>query len=98
MDRANDVWIEELSQPGPRREDALADLRADLLSGMRGALAEHAVMDDAFLEDTAQETLLRVLDRLDTFAGRGRFMSWALAIAVRAAHHDTEAAVAGCVA
>ena len=42
-------------------------------------------MDDAFLEDTAQETLLRVLDRLDTFAGRGRFMSWALAIAVRAA-------------
>ena len=28
MDRANDVWIEELRQPGPRREAALADLRA----------------------------------------------------------------------
>ncbi len=28
MDRANDVWIEELRQPGPRREAALVDLRA----------------------------------------------------------------------
>ena len=42
-------------------------------------------MDDAFLEDVAQESLLKVLDRLDTFAGRGRFVSWALAIAVRVA-------------
>ena len=37
MDRANDVWIEELRQPGPRREAALADLRADVLRGMRSA-------------------------------------------------------------
>ena len=36
MDRANDVWIEDLRQPGPRREAALADLRADVLRGMRG--------------------------------------------------------------
>ena len=39
MDRANDVWIEELRQAGPRREAALADLRADVLRGLRGALA-----------------------------------------------------------
>jgi RNA polymerase sigma-70 factor (ECF subfamily) len=85
MDRADDVWIEELRQPGPRREAALADLRAGLLRGMRGALAGRAGVDDAFLEDAAQESLLKVLDRLDTFAGRGRFVSWALAIAVRVA-------------
>ena len=84
MDRENDVWIEELSQAGHRREVALADLRRPAIRHAR-ALAGRAVMDDAFLEDTAQETLLRVLDRLDTFAGRGRFMSWALAIAMRAA-------------
>ena len=82
MDRANDVWIEELSQPGPRREAALADLRRPAPRHARRA-AGRAVMDDAFLEDAVQETLLKVLDRLDTFAGRGRFMSWALAIAVR---------------
>ena len=85
MDRANDVWIEELRQPGPRREAALVDLRADLLRGLRCALAGRPGMDDAFFEDTVQETLLKVLDRLDSFAGRGRFMSWALAIAIRVA-------------
>ena len=83
MDRANDVWIEELRQPGPRREAALADLRADVLRGMRGALAGRAGIDDAFFEDAVQETLLKVLDRLETFAGRGRFVNWALAIAIR---------------
>ena len=85
MDRANDVWIEELRQPDRRREAALADLRADLFRGMRGALAGRAGVDDAFLEDAAQESLLKVLARLDTFAGRGRFVSWALAISVRVA-------------
>ena len=85
MDRANDVWIEELRQPGPRREAALAVLRAGLLRGLRRALDARASVDDAFLEDAVQESLLRVLDRLDTFAERGRFMSWALAISVRVA-------------
>ncbi len=85
MDRANDVWIEELLQPGPRREAALADLRADLFRGLRGALAGRAGVDDAFLEDAVQDTLLKVLDRLNTFAGRGRFVSWAVAIGVRVA-------------
>jgi RNA polymerase sigma-70 factor (ECF subfamily) len=85
MDRADDVWIEELRQPGPRRDAALAELRAGLLRGMRRALAGRAGVDDALLEDTAQESLLKVLDRLDRFAGRGRFVSWALAIAVRVA-------------
>jgi RNA polymerase sigma-70 factor, ECF subfamily len=85
MDRANDVWIAQLTQPSPRREAALADLRALLFRGLRGALAGRKSVDDAFLEDAVQETLLKVLDRLDTFAGRGRFISWAMAIAVRVA-------------
>ena len=85
MDRANDVWLEELRQPGPGREAALADLRAGLLRGLRGALAGRASVDDAFLEDATQEALLKVLDRLATFAGRGGFVSWAMAIAVRVA-------------
>jgi RNA polymerase sigma-70 factor, ECF subfamily len=85
MDRANDVWIEELTQPSPSREAALADLRVLLFRGLRGALAGRKSVDEAFLEDAVQETLLKVLDRLDTFAGRGRFISWAMAIAVRVA-------------
>ncbi len=60
MDRANDVWIEELRQPGLRREIALSDLRAGLLRGLRSALARRAGVDDAFLEDSMQEALLKV--------------------------------------
>ncbi len=85
MDRTNDVWIEERGQPGPRREAALADLRGDLFRGMRGALGGRAPVDDSFLEDAVQESLLKVLYRLESFAGRGWFVSWALAIAVRVA-------------
>jgi RNA polymerase sigma-70 factor (ECF subfamily) len=85
MDRSNDVWVQELRQPGPHREAALGDLRAQVLRGLRGALAGRAVVDDAFLEDTVQETLLKVLDCLHRFAGRGQFVSWALAIGVRVA-------------
>ena len=77
--------LEELSQPGPRRRPRWQTCVPTCYPVMRRKLAERAVMDDAFLEDAAQETLLRVLDRLDTFAGRGRFMSWALAISVRVA-------------
>jgi RNA polymerase sigma-70 factor (ECF subfamily) len=40
---------------------------------------------DAFLDDVAQETLLRVLDRLDTFEGRSQFTTWVYKIAVRIA-------------
>jgi RNA polymerase sigma-70 factor (ECF subfamily) len=85
MERANDLWIEELRRSGPGREPALADLRAGLLRGLRGALAGRPGADDAFLEDSVQEALLRVLDRLDTFEGRSKFVSWAMAIAVRQA-------------
>ena len=85
MERANEAWIEDLRGPGPAREPALADLRADLLRGLRAALAGRTGADDAFLEDAVQEALLRVLDRLDTFEGRSQFVSWAMAIAVRQA-------------
>jgi len=37
------------------------------------------------VEDVAQETLLRVLARLDTFQGRSQFTTWVYKIAVRIA-------------
>lgn len=37
----------------------------------------------AFAEDIAQEALLKILGSLDSFQGRSRFTSWALAIAMR---------------
>jgi RNA polymerase sigma-70 factor, ECF subfamily len=70
----------------------LADLRADLLRGLRGALAGRSGADDAFLEDSVQEALLRVLDRLDTFEGRSKSVSRAMAVAVREADCSREVA------
>lgn len=38
---------------------------------------------DHLIEDITQESLLRVLDRLDTFEGRSKFTTWVYTIAVR---------------
>ncbi len=41
--------------------------------------------DDSFLEDCSQDSLLRVLDKLDQFDGRSQFATWATTIAIRVA-------------
>jgi RNA polymerase sigma-70 factor (ECF subfamily) len=40
---------------------------------------------DALTEEVAQETILRVLDKLDTFEGRSQFTTWVYTISVRIA-------------
>ena len=42
-------------------------------------------LPEALVEEVAQETLMRVLEYLDTFEGRSQFTTWAHKIAVRAA-------------
>ena len=53
-----------------------------LLRGLGRALAGRGG-GEAFAEDVAQEALLRILDSLDSFAGRSRFTTWAMTIAIR---------------
>lgn len=76
-----DHWVQRLttdeSQPA-----ALNELRAILLRGLRKAFSGKGG-GDAFCEDVAQETLIRVLDKIDQFGGRSRFTTWAMSIAVR---------------
>jgi RNA polymerase sigma-70 factor (ECF subfamily) len=87
--RANADWLTDLRSPGPARDAALADLRAIILAGLPYALANWLSLDsphfDNLAEDVAQETLMRVLDRLDTFEGRSQFTTWVHKIAVRVA-------------
>jgi RNA polymerase sigma-70 factor (ECF subfamily) len=87
--RANADWLADLRSPGSARESALADLRAIILAGLPYALAGWLsaadAQFDALAEDVTQETLLRVLDRLDTFEGRSQFTTWVHKIAVRVA-------------
>ncbi len=87
--RTNDHWLSDLRAGGARREAALADLRADILNGLPYALRDWLSPDapqfSALAEEVTQETLMRVLDHLDSFEGRSQFTTWAHKIAVRVA-------------
>jgi RNA polymerase sigma-70 factor (ECF subfamily) len=83
--RDNEGWITDLSQPGPQRDQALADLRVLLVRGLGYALSDRPGVDEALLEDFVQDALLKILAALDTFRGESRFTTWAQKIAMRVA-------------
>lgn len=90
--RDNDMWLRDLRASGVQRDVALTDLRALLLRALPKGIAswlspEHPEFEP-FIEDTAQETLLRVLDRLNTFEGRSQFTTWVYKISVRIAFNE----------
>jgi len=76
----NDAWIEGLAAG---RGETTAALRDRLRRGLAAALAGRSDVDDADLDDFAQDAVMRILDRLDTFRGDSAFTTWAMAIAVR---------------
>jgi RNA polymerase sigma-70 factor (ECF subfamily) len=88
-DRTNEEWIEDLKSDGPEKETALVDLRATIKTGLPYALSNYLSPDNPqfqpLTEEVTQETLLRVLDHLDTFEGRSKFTTWVQKIAVRIA-------------
>lgn len=92
MERDNQAWLEDLRAEDARREDALADLHRIVLRILPRAVSRYLDPTrphfDAFLEDVAQETLLRVLDKLDTFQGRSKFTTWVYKIAINIALSD----------
>ncbi len=87
--RTNEAWLSDLATPGPNREDALADLRDIIQKGLPYALSRWLSPDEpqfsSLVEEVTQETLLRVLDQLNTFEGRSQFTTWVHKIAVRIA-------------
>jgi RNA polymerase sigma-70 factor (ECF subfamily) len=85
MDRTNDTWLAELRGAGSEQQAALAELRDALARSLRRAISGSAAADDAFVEDVVQDSLVRILDRLEQFQGRSRFLTWATAIAIRVA-------------
>jgi RNA polymerase sigma factor (sigma-70 family) len=82
-ERSNDQWLAALR--GPRKDEALAELRVVLVRGLRGALGGQANRVEPSIEDFAQEALVKILGNLDTFRGECRFTAWAQKICVRTA-------------
>ena len=78
----HDEWVDRLRSAGQVRDTAIDELRRILVRGLMHALGPRGG-GEAFAEDVAQETLLRILDSLESFAGRSRFTTWAMTIAVR---------------
>jgi RNA polymerase sigma-70 factor (ECF subfamily) len=89
LDNISDVIETEINWPEALRATensaTVSALRRILLDGLRIALRERTDVNEAQLEDFTQEALLRILERLDQFAGRSRFTTWAHSIAVNTA-------------
>lgn len=88
-ERTNDEWLAALSSSGAGQDAALSDLRLILTNGLhRGLLGRvdtTAPEFDSMAEDFVQEALLKILDKMNTFAGRSKFTTWAHKITVHVA-------------
>jgi len=84
--RTNEQWVADLRADGPTREAALADLRVVLGNGLRrgliGQVDTTAPEFDVLIDDFVQDALLKILENLDTFAGRSLFTTWANKVAL----------------
>jgi RNA polymerase sigma-70 factor (ECF subfamily) len=89
-ERTNEDWLHDLQSEGAVYAEAIEDLREYLLRAVflyyhrrRGDLV-HLARDELMqmAEDAAQEALLRVLDKLDTFRGDSKFTTWVYRIAI----------------
>jgi RNA polymerase sigma-70 factor (ECF subfamily) len=85
MDRDNESWVTELRSTDSRQQAAFEDLRGALVRRLGRALAGRAAADDSFLDDVVQDTLVQILKRLDQFASRSAFLTWATSIAIHQA-------------
>ncbi|MBI1792993.1 MAG: RNA polymerase sigma factor [Chloroflexi bacterium] len=87
--RSNESWLNDLRADGEVREEALTDLREIIAHGLPYALSRWLSPDSPLfaplVDEVTQETLLRVLDQLDTFEGRSMFTTWVHKIAIRIA-------------
>ncbi len=78
----NEEWVEALSPPVD--EQAVDVLRKKLIQGLKPALHKYVDRElDQFVEDVAQDALLKVLDNIDSFRGESKLTTWAMKIAVR---------------
>lgn len=89
--RTNEAWLADLRATAADdvHEDALNELRSVIQRGLPYALTRWLSSGDPLfqplVEEVTQETLLRVLDQLETFEGRSLFTTWVHKIAIRIA-------------
>ena len=84
--RTNEQWVADLGAEGSAREAAMAGLAAVLANALRrrliGQVDTSAPEFDVLIDDFVQDALLKILENLDTFAGRSLFTTWANKVAL----------------
>ena len=89
-------WVVALSTPGPQRDPALAKLHALMVRAarhqvwrLRDALPDASPATlDVVANQAADEAMVALLGKLDTFEGRSRFTTWAYKFAIVQAGSD----------
>jgi RNA polymerase sigma-70 factor (ECF subfamily) len=87
LDDASTQWLSSLRSAGSRRDQAVQELHALLLRAARFETARRAGAlsardrDDLAMQ-AADDALMHVLDKLDSFEGRSRFTTWAYKFAI----------------
>jgi len=80
--RSNEEWIKTLRPPPD--EKTVDDLRQILVQGLKPALYKYIDRElNQFVEDTVQDAMIKILDKIHTFRGESKFVTWAIKIAVR---------------
>jgi RNA polymerase sigma-70 factor (ECF subfamily) len=89
-DESSRLWLERLTDSGPRRDAAVAELHDLLLKaarfeiGRRRATLPHLRGGDHedLAQQSADDALMAVLRKLDQFRGESRFTTWAYKFAL----------------
>lgn len=85
--QTNEDWISALTPPP--EEAAIQQLRIYLVKGLKASLYKYVDRDlDDFVEDITQDSILKILDKYDTFRGDSKFTTWAMKVAVREGYSE----------
>lgn len=80
---SKDEWVLRLrSEDSQNRDTAIDELRT-ILSRALGRTLTQRYGTELAVEDIVQEALVKILDSLDKFEGRSRFLTWAISLATR---------------
>ncbi|MEM6692226.1 MAG: sigma-70 family RNA polymerase sigma factor [Planctomycetota bacterium] len=81
-DGSQDPWVIRLRGEPEIRDAALEELREFLVRGLAKSMS-HRYNACLQPDDVVQDALIKILESLDQFAGRSRFTTWAMTVAVR---------------
>jgi len=80
--RSNRDWLDSLDAGHPDFNSALSDLRDFLLKGLSRTFRAHRKINSENLEDFCQDSLLRILEKIDSYNEQSQFTTWAMKVAV----------------